>query len=259
MKHVVMLLLVVGLCCAGCANPYLGRGGYFCLPRAQGAGTAHQDTGAQRQPERRQTFPGQVVAGASYGHMYPAANPVEGEKHINLRGSQLTEAHFTYLLPVERQKSAAQPVARTGIELRLEDYDPFLSRRTLDYGRLHIQTTIAAFRAYRMPKKDTFMGVHADVGIGLVQVGFEQSPEYDDYLLTVNPGLKIKPKDTTAFVFGLGADFFFDPERFCISVNIRYEAVKIPVDWDENSPVLSRVNWIDASHYELSVGFNVFF
>lgn len=261
MKFAVILLAVVVLCCVGCANPYLSHSSFYGMPRIQGPGAYQQDEASEEQSWEEEAQPAQkksqmrAIIGGCYGHIYPAANPVEGEHHINIRGSEVKAGHVTILFSDEGRRDDAY----LGIDLRFENYSPFISRRTLDYGTLRVESAIVSFKVHGKPKGNSQMGGHFEIGFGTAQTRFDQHPAYDEYLLTINPGLQVSTGDAGIFAIGIGGDFYFEPERSCLSFNIRYEALKIPADWNENSVNLESVRWIDISHWELSLGFNIFF
>lgn len=261
MKYFAAVILLVALCCVGCTNHYFSRGLYCDQPVSGvtsltvAAPPAHESA----RPGKRAPY-GQFVVSASLGHMYPAADPVESEHHINLRGTKLTEVGATYLFPPRAgSQSSKSYLGRTGLELRVEEYHPFLSRRTLDYGTLHVRSAIVAIKAYSLPRKDKPLGFHYEMGVGLGNTRFSHDPDYDQYLTDIGASAIIKTGDAHIVQFGAGLDLFFVPETFCLSLNLRYKIIKVPVDWNENSPNLGTVKWFDISHTDMSVGFNFFF
>jgi hypothetical protein len=60
------------------------------------------------------------------------------------------------------------------------------------------------------------------------------------------------------FSLGGGVDFYFNPFA-CISLDLRYAAVSVPVTWREDGIARPEVDWFDASNTQAMVGLRVFF
>lgn len=253
MRYAVPLVLLIAVSCVGCVQT--GQG--WRMPAAQyRRGRSRGRSAAVPRPLQQREC---VSVGLSLGDLAGVGSEaVDGFRHSKFKAGTLTGISATYIFPADAYTAARGFLPRYGTELRIEDYSMLLTEEGFDFGKLHMISAVFAFKYLHVPKEEHFFGFHFDLGFGWGSSSFSKDDmlEQDDILQGIYT--EISPGPASVIVGGAGVDFYLAPD-VCMSLDLRYSSVIVPVDWTENDVRRSDIDWFNASTQQIVIGFSFFF
>jgi hypothetical protein len=250
MSRYALAAVVLAVFAAGCA----GTGFRPTAQHGRGYGPPPQPPAYGRSLQERR-FGGGITLGSVLG---VSSDAVDGFDDTEFGSGTLTGAHLTFLFPSRYQDARSPFDMKFGVELRFEDYAMLLSEHGFDFGELHMSNVTAAFAMYQMPRDYDFFGFHFDLGLGAGSSSFKKDSMLIADEIAYGYYTDVSTGGAGIFSLGGGADFYLSPFA-CISLDLRYAMIVIPVDWKEDGISRPDVDWFDASNTQIMIGLRVFF
>lgn len=297
MRHAILCALVVfAVCCAGCLDGYYWQGVFprpyqrtrppapavqaqapDDAPAGEAAAPGPDDSAAEAGPtgetvERTRRLipvepvpkpaaihPQRIAVGLSIGNVYGThGEAVEELRDSEFENGMLVGANIAYIPEIKETRWSNYFITRYGIELRVEEHHMMLSDRGLNLGELHTNSAVIAFRLYQEPKEGNVFGFHLDLGLGWGSTYFLKDDMLKQDDIDNSRYTQINPGAAQILAFGGGLDLYIAPDT-CISLDLRYEDVYVPLKWKENSTYITQRDRLNAGSDRLVITLRKFF
>jgi hypothetical protein len=149
-------------------------------------------------------------------------------------------------------------ITRYGIEMRIEDHALMLTDNGMHLGRVHTTSTVFVFKLLQMPEEGNIFGFHFDLGMGWGSTWFDRDSMLKQDDLANGRRTSISTDTAMISTIGAGVDLSVSPDA-CVSLDLRYEDVPIPVKWSVNGVYDTDIKRFNAGSTRLILSFRYFF
>lgn len=213
----------------------------------------------ERPPQR--TVPALYVLSLSSGHNsveFHGAAGKENMKAVSVPG-YFMQIEGIALLEMKTRRPETRTDIREGFGLRMKYYSMDLKRSQFHCGAMELLDVVMEIRGFTKSDKYTAVGGNWSIGLGLAFTDFDNDPEYDLWRSNFGePPYDVRTGAGGVFSVGGGVDFYNTPTS-CISLSVAFEHVRIPVDWNDFYSFSDRINWLNLSHFQFTLGMRFFF